>query len=399
MKQFILKSAPFIVFIMCYALLGEYLLYQNKESILIERVSDIQIKEQQDLYYGREILGNSLSNYKFQMFRKKKADVLILGQSVVLQFRDFMFSPFQNKYYNTGLMARNVKDLNYVLDLIEREEVHKPKLVLLGVDFSFFLRHTFLDDQEWVRNFPEDRARSAKSHLKGMQRIFRNSHLFWPPKEQLGFGRAGMRGRGYRKDGSFRHADVITRYLQDSSYNDGHLLGRLYDRKSPFNEPFAFDLQKEFLFHQFLVRLQKAEIEFILYFPPYSDAFFTQAIQDESFGSFWKDYMKVQVNLKERGLNLIEFITPAQMGLTDHYMVDAEHAGEVLCALQLRKAVKSGQIKGAYIDQLDFRQVDALLEQKAALPFSFMSDSISKVQMEKAVKQLKKNQNKDRGDH
>ncbi len=378
MKKFVLKILPFIFLILAYGIAGEILLYLSKESYSIDRVSDIQAIASEELYYGREILGNSLSNYKFQMFRKKQPKVLVLGQSVTLQFRDFMFRPFQKDFYNTGLMARNAKDLNYVLDLIQSGEQAKPDLVLLGVDLSFFLENTFLDDQEWTRHYPEDRALSAKSHLKGMQRIFRNKNLLLPPEQDLGFGRAGMRGRGYRNDGTFRHEGEISRYLKDSIYRDGHLAEQLRQKRAPFNEPFNFDRQKEQLYYQCLDRFRRMGIELILYFPPYSDQFFSEAMQQPRFRAFWQEFMRVQEDLKATGYNVIEFSTPAQMGLNDHFMVDAEHPGEVLCALQLKRAVQSGALQGKYIDQLNFTTVDSLLASEDILPLSFMKDPVSK---------------------
>ena len=172
MKKFVVRSIPYVFLCLLYAGFGEYYLQKYKEAYSIERVTDIQSTTQRELYYGREILGNSLGNYKYQMFVKTQPKVLVLGQSVTLQFRDFMFEPFENDFYNTGLMARNSKDLNYVLDLIESGSINKPELVLLGIDLSMVLKNTFLDDREWIRNLPEDRATIAKSHLKGFQRIF-----------------------------------------------------------------------------------------------------------------------------------------------------------------------------------------------------------------------------------
>ncbi len=376
MKKFVLKSLPYLAIILAYGLLGEFLLLKNKESYSIETVNEEQNSSAKELYYGREILGNSLSNYKFQRFISSEAKVLVLGQSVTLQFRDFMFSPFEDQFYNTGLMARNGKDLNYVLDLMNEGVATTPDLVLLGVDLSFFLEHTFLDQVEWTRNYPEDRALSSKSHLKGMQRIFLNRNLWRLPDTDVGFGRAGMRGRGYRNDGSYRHEGEINRYLEDSIYRDGTLIEDLKNRRSPFIEPFRYSEEKTEIYLEILERFRTKGIELILYIPPYSDEFFNQAMQDEMFSSFWSDFIEVQNLLKSKGYNVIEFTTPSGMGLSDDYMADAEHPGEVFCALQLKQAVEKSQIAGKYINQLSFDKVNSLLEGRYLLPLSFMQDSI-----------------------
>lgn len=383
MKKFVLKFTPYLLFILAYGLVGELLLYLNKESYSITKVAEVQSTSERELYYYRGILGNSVSNYKFQMFQKKQPKVLVLGQSVTLQFRDFIFEPFEDDFYNTGLMARNVKDFNYVLDLFSKGEIRKPELVLLGVDLSLFLQHTFLDETEWVRNYPPDRAESAKSHLKGMQQIFRDRHQLRPPQIDFGFGRLGMQGCGYRRDGTFRHCGEINRYLEDSTYTDGGLIDDLKNRRYPFVEPFAFSAAKEEAYLEVLERFQELEIELILYIPPYSDAFFNEAMKDEKFRNFWEHFGKLEQKLKTKGYNVIGFKTPSGMGLDDKLMIDAQHPSEVLCALQLKQAVEENSIKGKYIDALSFNTLDSLLNSKYRLPFSFMNDSIAKLDLER----------------
>ncbi len=377
MKKFVIKSLPFILIILVYGLVGEYFLLRNKEVISIKTVTETQAKATTELYYGRQILGNSLSNYKFQRFMQAQPKVLVLGQSVVLQFRNFMFSPYQADFYNTGLMARNAKDLNYVLDLIESGQVKKPSLVLLGVDLSFFLKHTSLDAEEWTRNYPEDRATIAQSHLKGMQRIFRDKSLWRFPKTDVGFGRAGMQGRGYRNDGSYRHEGEISRFLRDSSYEDGVLLSKLQQKIEPFILPFEFSKEKESIYFKVLERFKRNGIELILYIPPYSDTFFNEAMKDPVFSGFWGHFMDVQAKLIQAGYHVIPFTTPSRMGLNDTYMVDAEHPSEVFCALQLKKSIQENTVKGKYSQALDFRIVDQLLNKKNKLPLSFMYDAIN----------------------
>jgi hypothetical protein len=376
MKKFVLKSFPYIAIIIAYGLIGEYFLFKNKESISIERITEIQSQTSEELYYGREILGNSLSNYKFQMFKKTQPKVLVLGQSVTLQFRDFMFEPYQSDFYNTGLMARNVKDLNYVMDLIESGEIRKPELIFLGVDLSLVLTHTFLDETEWTRNYPEDRATSAQSHLKGIQRIFLTKKFRQIPTVDVGFGRAGMTGLGYRNDGTYRHKPEIEMFLKDSIYYDGDLIEYLKNRTSPFIPPFTYDASKAQKYFTLLERMTQNDIELILYVPPYSDVYFNEAIQDTMFNSFWQNFMVFQEELIARGYNVIPFTTPSRMGLTDHYMVDAEHPGEVMCAMQLMNAVYSKEIKGPLIETLTFTTVEKLMRKKEVIPISFFTDSI-----------------------
>ncbi len=379
MKKFVIRSLPYILIGLIYGAVGEYYLISTREAVSIESITDIQSKSKKELYYGREILGNSLSNYKYHMFIKTQPKVLVLGQSVTLQFRDFMFEPYEDNFYNTGLMARNVKDLNYVLDMFESGKVKKPQLVLLGIDPSFVLQHTFLDKTEWVRNYPGDRATSAKSHLKGIQRLYLDEELRQIPQLKEGYGKAGMIGLGYRNDGSYRHKPEMERYLRDSSYYDGILIEKLKNRQAPFIEPFAFSRTKADKLLKAINRFYELDIELLLYIPPYSHVYYSQAIQYPMFTSFWEGFIGFQEELINEGHNVIPFCTPPDIGLNDDYFVDAEHPGEVMCAIQLRNFVRSGKGRGKVLNSLTFNRVDELLQSENTIPMSFMTDSLSVV--------------------
>ena len=172
-----------------------------------------------------------------------------------------------------------------------------------------------------TRNHPKDGAKSAKSHLKGMQKVFLTGRLRKSPEGNAGFGHGGMIGRGYRNDGSYRHKPEIEAYLRDSIYIDGNLTEKLHDHSVPFTAPFLYSEDKAKRILETLQRFKDLDIELLLYIPPYSNIFFEEAMKDKLFASFWKDYMAFQQMLIDRGYDLIPFCTPTQIGLTDDYMV------------------------------------------------------------------------------
>ena len=91
MKKFVLYTAIYVSLGLLFVAIGEFYLWRFKESVSIKKVAEIQSSATKELYYGRQILGNSLSTYKYEMWMKTQPKVLVLGQSVTLQFRDFMF--------------------------------------------------------------------------------------------------------------------------------------------------------------------------------------------------------------------------------------------------------------------------------------------------------------------
>lgn len=333
MRTFVIRSLPYVLIALTYVAWGEFHLWRNRENVPIGWVVDAQVQRDTTLYFSRQILGNSLSTYKYEMMMRVQPDVLVLGQSVTLQFRSLMFEPYHGTFYNAGLMARNAGDFQDVLNLMATGQLKQPRLLVMGLDMTFFQRTTFLDHTRWVVNRPPDRATSVSSHLMGMQRILRNPAFQEAPAHSDGFGRAGLGGRGYRNDGSYRHQGEMERFLKDSTYHDGPLRKHFLEQTGPFQYPLEFDQTKADALREVLKRCQSMNLPVVVYFPPLSDAFYELARQNQTFAQFWDSYLAFQ---HEVALShpIIPFTTPSQMGFSDHYMVDAEHPGEVLVAHQ-----------------------------------------------------------------
>jgi len=385
MKKFVIRSIPFLLIALAYGAIGEYFLMKFKEDVSIEEVTEIQKDSPTELYYGRQILGNSLSNYKVTMFKKKQPAVMTLGQSVTLQFRDFMFEPYEKDFYNTGLMTRNLKDIEYVLELFESGEQKVPEFIFFATDLSFVLDPSFLDQQEYTRTPPIDRATESRSHLKGMQALYLSASLRRSTETDLGFGKSGMEGKGYRNDGTYRHKPNIENFIKNGEYHDGELSEKLEKKVIPFLLPMLYDTQKEQNLLEILNRMKALDIELLLYIPPYSDTFFEKAKKDSVFMNFWAQYMVFQTKLIDLGYDVIPFTTPSQMELDDTYMVDAEHPSEVFCAIQLRDYVKNSGTTNPFLKTLSFKKVEQLLAAKTTIPISFLADDASQELREKVL--------------
>ena len=377
MKKFIRKSSPYVLIGIIYLLIGESYLSIFKENTPITEVASIQATNNQELYYSRRLFKNLLTTYKYECLQNKQPKVLIVGQSVVLQFRDFMFHPFEKGFYNTGLMARNVKDLEYLLHQFTNGTIKQPEIVVLGLDFTFVLQTNELDRKEWIKDRPEDHIYKTKAHFNAFQKIFLNENMRKIPEENYGFGKAGMIGRGYRNDGSHRHKPEIEQYIFDSSNYDSKLREDLKNRVHPFCEPIAFDSTKGATLKRVLEQYKENGISLLLYFPPFSDQFFNTATQDRSFNRLWKKYIAYQNMLISEGYDVISFTTPSQIDLNDDYMIDAGHPSEVICGIQLYNYLRSTNVRDKRLTSIDTENLRLLINDKQTMPKSFLKDEIS----------------------
>ena len=375
MKKYLIKIIPYALLSLLYVGLGEFFLFRFQEVTPLETVVEKQGDAGIEEYFGRRLISNSLNHYKLKMFEKKQPKVLVIGQSITLQFRDFMFSPYEKDFYNSGLMIRNIVDLEYLTEKFESGKYRSPEIMLLGMDFSLILKKNPLDKMNGLQNPPPDEAYDSRAHFKAMQSIYKYGKTRKIPDMDVGYGRAGMIGRGYRTDGSYRYKPEVEKFVETGHHHDeGHLVERLANKERPFLEPIEYDSAKSKRVFSVLKRLEKLDIKLILYFPPYSDHFFKAAQKDDHFMSFWEDYMAFQDRVSSLGYNVIPFTTPKKIGLNDKFMIDSEHTGEVMCALQLYEFFKSNQES---FPKINAERIKQEIQTDYTTPISFLKDSIS----------------------
>ncbi|KAB1063980.1 hypothetical protein [Salibacter halophilus] len=376
MRKYLVKILPYLLLSLIYVGVGEFFLIRFQEVTPLDTVVEKQGEEGEEEYFGRRLISNSLNHYKLKMFEKKQPKVLVAGQSITLQFRDFMFSPYENDFYNSGLMLRNLSDLEYLTSKFESGKYRSPDIMLLGMDYSFVLKVNPLDLMEGLKNPPEDQAYDSKAHFKAMQSIFKYGKTRKIPDVDVGYGRAGMIGRGYRTGGSYRYKPEVEKFVETGHHHDeGHLVERLANRQRPFIEPIEYDSAKAKRVFSVLKRIDELDIKLILYFPPYSDHFFKAAQKDDHFMSFWKDYMAFQDRVSSLGYNVIPFTTPKEIGLNDKFMIDSEHTGEVMCALQLYEFFQSNKES---FPEINTKRIKQEIQTDYTTPISFLRDSISR---------------------
>lgn len=374
MKKFVIKSLPYLLIGIIFLLIGEFFLFNFKELVPISEITDKQSTSKKEIFYGRRLLPENLSLYKYEMLLKTQPEVLVLGQSVVLQFRDYMFKPFHDKFYNTGLLVRNHKDIEMILDDIESKKVDKPKLIILGVDFSFLTETNFLDNQKLT--FSDDLF-DSKAHMRALQSVFfGGGKVRYLPKEDWGYGKDGISGRGYRNDGSYRYKPELEQYIFEKTNFDEHLINKLNAKSHPFSAPFKFSNDKAKGLETILKRIKDLDISLVIIFSPMTDGFYNEALKDIEFKQFWSEYSILQNELSLKGFDVIPFSTPATYQINDDYMIDADHPSEVYNSIALLKFLEAYKGNDQNIIQIDKNHLRSLIDSKRTIPKSFLLDSI-----------------------
>jgi hypothetical protein len=374
MKKFILKSTYFFIPIIIYIVVTQFFLYRINEHLPIKCIIEKQQVSKEESYYNRILLENVLDIYKYNTLLTKKPQVLVLGQSIVLCFRNMYFKPFDTSFYNTGLMVRNVQDLENMANQLLNGTLEKPRYILFGLDHSFVLENSILDSKKFKTSLWEDPYFDSKKQLRSMQQVFLKSDIQEVPENNIGFGKRGMVGNGYRKDGSCNNKWEIDLYTNESIHTEGVLIEDLNNQRNGYPNPMNFDQQKASRVLKTLNLLRKNNIEILIYFPPLSDEFFKQAYKREYFKKFWGQYLEYQNQYITYGFNVIPFTTPSQFGLNDYYMLNSDHPGEIFVAKQFLEFYKNTQNKEVISSQFDLLQLEKLINQ-AKHPLSFQIEN------------------------
>lgn len=321
-----------------YVGLGEYVLWRNGEIRPIRSIVKEQLSTDRDSHFAKS-LTRSHPLYLLEHLRQRKAKIIVLGQSITHQFQARMFHPYEDDFFNASNVFQTLEDLELVISEIESGIIHKPELIIWGIDPDY------LKIQEHQKpNFAlgtDDPVAKLDDHLRVMQIIWKNTlhgrFDYWQrTKDPVGYGIAGSQGIGRRKDGSHDNTPIHEQYRLDPVYKERNDFKNKLDKKlPPFGLPLELDKGLIDKFLELVSRVDQLDIEIIFYGQQFSDDFMSHAMQDDLFVPFWQSFTKICDSLKKEGYAMISPGTPSMIGLDDRYMRDANHAAEVMTAMQL----------------------------------------------------------------
>ncbi|WP_158824832.1 hypothetical protein [Mucilaginibacter lacusdianchii] len=375
MKRFLLRLLIFVIPVALFIIVGEALLYRYKETVPINTVMQKQLSGKDEIYFGRTLFNNPETPLKMAMMKVKKPDIITLGISVVLQYRDFYFHPYESRFYNGGFMLRNVYDLHTYVSMIRKNVVHKPKLIIFGFDPSWIKKSYVFDTKNNITNPDKDGVNNLNNHIGAIQSIWHQviiNDLNDSSCLYKGYGKAGMQGNGYRRDGSMHNWNQIKNYLSNKHYSDVYGYKKhLQANTLMYNKPMKVDLHKVNLLLNSLSAIKQMGIDLIVYCPPMSDDFYSYAVTNKGFQQIFPTYLSLQNKLIKNKYHVIPFCTPKQIGLTDDYMLDGIHAGEVMVSRLFYNYIISNHIKFKSLPNWDLNYLKGIIDKKPLCPLAF----------------------------
>lgn len=320
-------------------------LYNTWEIGSIEELVARQLEE--NGLYGTAFHDDT-RDYKLALYRRHRPDVVVLGSSRVMQIRQEMFS---RPMVNMGGAADTAAQIDY---LVERAfAVHRPKLVLLGVDFWVF-------NADW----PEPpltllQARTGLGiSLRNLQEL-----MAWIWQDRIpaldllrvGFRLQRMSGRygvvaaytggGFDAHGSRRPRDeAYGRCSEPKRFTD--TLARVRAGKARFEYGDHIDSTRLAAITALVHKLRVQGVEVVLFMPPLAPQVYTAMRENGHYG-----LLDELARLEEiDGVRVYDYIDPARTMSSDCEYLDGFHGGDIVYARILAQVARREPALAAVVD-------------------------------------------------
>ena len=227
------------------------------------------------------------SNYKFLKWKeidhRPQQEVIALGSSRVLQFREKMFTV---PYYGCGSMISSIADFLPFIKTLPKEKM--PKYLIIGLD-------------QWMFNAKWDNLKEKKEQIIDWKKLYTNNlslptlkntwkdilnrrygiSIFYKDQNQknnikiIGLN-ALLNRKGFTKDGSFYYGNQIEYLLNDNSQADDYHFENTFSRISQGNQRFEYGEKMNphaiDELERLLSYLKEQNISVIAILPPFADA-------------------------------------------------------------------------------------------------------------------------------
>jgi hypothetical protein len=301
-------------------------------------------------------------DYKLRLYEAVKPEIATVGSSRVMQFRN---TGFRRTYVNVGGTAGNLPVLRSTLEAMLR--AHKPKAVILGLDFWWFM-------PQWNKDPFEEVPPTSGSYNYGFESLKKPwawllegkispAELAAPLWGGFRDGRFGIMAQqtddGFGPDGSWYYTAEITgrRHPFDFQFRDtlkqiDHGIRAFFWASPGQAGPAAEHLDA---LAEIYCRLKSRGIEVFVFIAPLAEGTLAAMRQKQAA---YPHLFGLRAALLERGIDVLDFTDPKTLGSNDCEFVDGFHGGEITYLRILRAMADHWPALLAYVNM---ERIDAAI--------------------------------------
>ena len=333
--------------------------------------------------YGPRFFAPAIQEIRLAKLRQGNVKVFALGSSRVTQFRAPMFAPMQNEFLNGGLMVGSLPELLSAVALFTEGKVPAPKAIIVGIDPWWIKRGS----QRSPAQSPNEQSvstLSAVSHLEAIRRFLSQASIAWEVLrpgfahkdafygyEAIGLG--ALSGNCYRADGSIQSCTHIADYVKKGRYRDREnppVIERIRTRTQRFGETPGIDWKRADKVIAALESLKVRGIEVYAFLPPFSTEC-DQALQESKGLSVWYAEYRTEFLRRVNAADIVclDVPSPKTYGLTDDYMIDGFHPGDVFMTYVVEDLVRRAPV-GSTLAAVDLDSLRQLRQRPGVIALS-----------------------------
>jgi len=348
MNRYTSFSIKFITFLLILVLfniaLSKFFSELYEHNPLIEIINE---QHKQGGIYA-SLLNNHEFAYSTELVPFRKPEVIALGSSRVLPFREQFFS---EKFVGAGRAVTQISEAELFLSEILEKET-KPKIILFGLDFWWF-HESMAKRSIFARHLPTE-GEFASNKLRGLltqlleQRVDVNTvyeKLRYglervEHRENGGFYSMGLGAlqsfSGLREDGSYFYGNILTGLKPSPDIGFRSTLRRIDKGTDKFSYGQNINEKAWQSFMAFMTKADKNNVKVILFYPPLSKKVY-DAI---NYKTVEYKYIQLLTKRLESVAMFFNFHNPNKLLATDCEFIDGFHGGDVVYARMLEEINK-----------------------------------------------------------
>jgi hypothetical protein len=299
----------------------------------VRQVVKIQSSNIETLYLPAYI--DATSAYKREAFRLSDSEIVAIGTSRVMQFRDYHFDGI-GSFYNAGGIIHTVSDFEKAGDLIRLE---KPLMVIVGVDPHLFRSEEQIGASEGDHSTTLDFLSSFL--VSGWKNLYADILKGKVPLSEISEwlkdnDYIGMQARvyksGFRNDGSmksrsqFSRTELLQQLKVDSEKS-------ILDINNGGGFEFTGSLSKQHLQYldSFLAICASQNVLVIGFIPPYISSIREALLKTDLNANKVSEFSNVMDKMFSKyEYRFFDASNPASFGSSDEYLFDTVHASDVM---------------------------------------------------------------------
>lgn len=292
------------------------------------------------LLYGRAYRDNYFA-FKLVSVRERRPEVLVVGSSRTMEFREGLVNRRPSMFYNAGGSSQSLPEVRRFVDMVSATT--KPKIMILGLDQWWFNpRHSRGPSAVRVQEQIDEESAVASARVLNVGRFVVRDLVFGkiPPHALLmrrdpvyGIRALGMsaivNGNGFRNDGSYQYGHLLMqRSLTEERLRAGY--DRLGADKDHFSSGAHVDASSVTQIDELLERCRRDGTFVFGFSPPYAPSIYARMKAGGRHGYLADMATTLRAVFDKHGFVYLDFSDAAAAGGTDDDMIDGFHGSELV---------------------------------------------------------------------